>query len=78
MKVYVLFKEEWDYSCLEDKDYRKDVFGVFTNKDDAEKAVMGLNEKEKYVVKESSEFAIKGLNYYIQECETDKIYNIED
>lgn len=75
MKVYVIFRNEWDY---DEENYSNDVFGVFTNKDDAEKIVMEYNEKEGYRIDNSRGFSVKGLSYYFQECETDKFYNIEE
>ena len=81
MKVYVIFREEWDNFCYEDQDYLKDVYGVFTNMDKAKEACEELNERESFEEKGTGDNgcnASRGIKYYVTECKTDKVYCIDD
>lgn len=79
MKVWIVIKEQWDYSCLEDKDYRRNVIGVFTNKEEAEGVTEMLKIQKGYKVQDKGGMsAVEGVDFYILERETDIVFEEED
>lgn len=81
MKVYVIFREEWDNFCYEDQDWYNDAYGVFTDKNKAIEVAKELNSKESFEVKGKGDHGLdasRGMRYYICPCETDVIGNISD
>lgn len=79
MKVWIVIKEQWDYSCLEDKDYRRNVIGVFTNKEEAEWVTEMLKTQKGYKIQDKDGvLAVEGVDFYILERETDIIFEEED
>ena len=78
MKIWIVIKEQWDYSCLEDKDYRRNVIGVFTDKIEAEKITDKLKAEKGYKKGETQVYSVEGVDFYILERETDIIFEEED
>lgn len=78
MKIWIVIKEQWDYSCLEDKDYRRNVIGVFTNKEEAEKITDKLKDEKGYKKGENQVYSVEGVDFYILERETDIVFEEED
>lgn len=71
MKVYVIFKETWEYN-YDTQNCNADAYGVFVDKAKADMAVQSLNKKEANGNKDC------GCRYYLAEWETDKIGLISD
>lgn len=78
MKVWIVIKEQWDYSCLDDKYYRRNVVGVFTDKIEAEKITNKLNDEKGYKKGKTQVYSVEGVDFYILERETDIIFKEED
>ena len=71
MKVYVVIREEWDCQAGAYNDIYRTIKGVFTNKDGADEASRQLNSIDSY--REERGSIDRGVNYYIEDYETDKI-----
>lgn len=70
MKVYVLIKEEWERSCDYNNLYTT-IKGIFTNKDEADKAVEKLRSVDAY--QKEDDHSDMGIDYYVDDYETDII-----
>lgn len=71
MKVYVVIREEWDCQAGAYNDIYRTIKGVFTNKDGADEALRQLSHIDSYQEKE--DYIDRGVTYYIEDYETDKI-----